>query len=62
MRKTAIPNFKATTGKTTTAINLSHALVLERQTNRILARNSWKKKPALGADCNVSFSNRIDEC
>ncbi len=29
--------------KTTTAVNLSHGLALERQNNRIFARNSWKK-------------------
>lgn len=43
MKKVAILNFKAGTGKITTAVNFSHVLVLKRQNNRIFARNSWKK-------------------
>ncbi len=40
MRKIAILNFKAGSGKITTAVNLSHALALEGQNNRVFARNS----------------------
>jgi len=61
MRKIAILSFKSGTDKTTTAVNLSHALALERQNNRVFARNSWKE-PALGAGCNISFFNQIDRC
>ena len=41
MRKTAILDLKVGTGKTTTAVNLSHAFAVTN--NRVLARNSWKK-------------------
>ncbi len=60
MKKIAIPDFKAGTGNTTTAVNLSHAFALRRQNNRIFAKNSWKKY-ALGAGCNISSFNRIDK-
>jgi len=43
MRKAAILNFKGGTGKTSTAVKISHALALKRQNNRIFARNGWKK-------------------
>lgn len=54
MHKIAILNFKTGSDKTTSAVNLSHALALKRQNDRILTRNSWKKT-ALGAGCNISF-------
>ncbi len=60
MKKIAIPDFKGKTGKTITAVNLSHASALRRQNNRIFARNSWKKKSAPRADFNISCFNRID--
>ena len=43
MNKIAIPNFKGGTGNTATAVNLSHALALKRQNNRIFTKNSQKK-------------------
>jgi len=61
VHRIAILNFKGGTGKTTTAVKLSHGLTLKCQKKRIFTRNSWKK-PTLGAGCNINFFNRIDKC
>ena len=56
MRKIAILNFKGGTGKTTTAVNLSHALALKRQSVLVIDCDpqgsvaSW-----LGINLNKTF-------
>ena len=58
MKKIAILDFKGGTGKITTAVNLSHALALKRQNNRIFARTSGKK-PTFGAGPILVFSTKL---